>query len=233
MTAKPSALFTFTFILITLLEMLGDTLSIRWLQYGCKPLIMALLAGYVWHHYQTIGSSVPVSWLLTGMLFALLGDVFLMIREVDLFAPGLGSFALMQVCYCVVFWQSIRAQGRRIGVGSFLRATLPFALYSGLFLVFLRPAFSQNPALAGLWWPVVGYVVCLSTMGVLASQRHGLPGYGWVLAGALLFILSDSFIAIDKFLRPLSGAVWLIISTYAAAQWLIIAGLGWPSKTTV
>jgi uncharacterized membrane protein YhhN len=209
---------------ITILEMIGDVLSIRWLHYSCKPLIMGLLLWYVWIQFRLVSYPSHIRWLLIGMVFALLGDIFLMIQEMDLFAPGLCAFLIMQICYIRSFWLSIQASGQSIRPRSASLTAIPFVLYDGIFLFLLKPQFFQNPALTPLWWPVVGYVICLSTMGILAFQRRGLAGYGWVTIGAILFILSDSAIAIDKFLQPIPGATWFIMSTYAAAQYLIVAG---------
>ncbi|MVM28615.1 lysoplasmalogenase [Spirosoma sp. HMF4905] len=224
MYTKPTRLFTLTFVAISLLEMIGDTQSIQWIHYGCKPLIMLLLLGYSWQQNRTTGFSATVRWLMIGMVFALLGDIFLMIREVDLFAPGLGAFLLMQLCYCRSFWLSIHVSGQSIYPRSFLLTAIPFILYDSIFLFLLKPKFFQNPALTPLWWPVVGYIFCLSTMGILAFQRRGLARYSWVAIGAILFILSDSAIAIDKFLQPIMGATWFIMSTYAVAQYMIVTG---------
>ncbi|MVM41428.1 lysoplasmalogenase [Spirosoma sp. HMF3257] len=224
MPSKPSLLFMLTFVAISLLEMIGDTLPITWLHYGCKPLIMGLLFWYSWKQYRTIGYKSPARWLMIGMVFALLGDVFLMIRELDLFAPGLGAFLVMQLCYSRAFWLSRQQHQAATNRWTWSYA-LPFVVYLGIFLAVLHPTFSQNPALKPLWWPVVLYAICLNTMGFLATQRQGLQGYRWVMIGALLFILSDSLIAIDKFLMPISGSTWLVMSTYATAQYLIVIGI--------
>jgi len=235
MFAKPTLSFTITFAIVTLLEMVGDALSIHWLHYGSKPLIMSLLLLYVWQNYRPTNSPAYIRLLLIGMAFALLGDVFLMIREVDLFALGLGSFLVMQICYSLVFWRSIEKSGHTIDLQSLWRTAIPFVIYDIIFLILLRPVFSENPTLTVLWWPVVVYVFCLSTMGLLATQtiRFGTGGlrqqsssaYSYVVAGALLFIVSDSAIAVDKFLHPVTGATWLIMTTYAAAQYLLVIGI--------
>lgn len=222
---KPSLLFTFIFALTTLFEILGDTFSIRWLHYACKPLIMLLLFLYVQQQYRLVSQASPIRWLLIGMVFALLGDVFLMIQEVDLFAPGLGAFLVMQVCYSVAFVRSIQQGGHAIRLQSIWLKALPFLVYIAIFLTLLRPVFIQNPALSALWWSVVVYAICLCTMGLLATQRQGLPYYAQVVTGALLFIFSDSVIAINKFLTPVPEAPWLIMLTYAAAQYLIVTGM--------
>jgi uncharacterized membrane protein YhhN len=46
-----------------------------------------------------------------------------------------------------------------------------------------------------------------------------------VLVGAVLFILSDSTIALNKFLQHFEAASLLVMTTYAAAQWLIVWGI--------
>ncbi len=225
MPTKPSLVFAVAFILITILTILGDTLDILWLHYACKPLIMLLLLGFVWQQDWAGGDATQIRWLVVGMVFALAGDVFLMIREVDLFVPGLGAFLLMQLGYSRAFYLSIQQQkpttsGQFIGL-----VLLLFILYDAAFLYLLRPAFVNKPVLTGLWWPVVIYAACLSLMGLLATLRPKLPAYGWVVTGALLFILSDSLIALNKFWLPVPGSAFLVMSTYAVAQYLIVAGM--------
>jgi YhhN family len=65
-------------------------------------------------------------------------------------------------------------------------------------------------------------------MGVAAAFRKGSTSYSsytWVLAGAILFILSDSTIALNKFLQHFEAASLLVMTTYGAAQWLIVWGM--------
>jgi uncharacterized membrane protein YhhN len=46
-----------------------------------------------------------------------------------------------------------------------------------------------------------------------------------VFVGALLFMLSDCLIAINKFMMPIGHAELCIMSTYMAGQFLIVRGL--------
>jgi alkenylglycerophosphocholine/alkenylglycerophosphoethanolamine hydrolase len=41
------------------------------------------------------------------------------------------------------------------------------------------------------------------------------------LLGATLFVLSDSALAINRFVRPFKAVHAVVLSTYYAAQWLI------------
>jgi uncharacterized membrane protein YhhN len=63
-------------------------------------------------------------------------------------------------------------------------------------------------------------------MGIKAIERQTThKSYSFVLIGAILFIISDSLIAINKFAYsiPLSG-LW-VMATYIAAQYLIVEGV--------
>jgi uncharacterized membrane protein YhhN len=45
-----------------------------------------------------------------------------------------------------------------------------------------------------------------------------------IFIGAVLFIASDSLLAINRFVRPLDHAAWSVMLTYGTAQVLIAAG---------
>ncbi|HNM27623.1 MAG TPA: lysoplasmalogenase family protein, partial [Saprospiraceae bacterium] len=50
------------------------------------------------------------------------------------------------------------------------------------------------------------------------------PIFSQLLAGALLFVLSDSLIAINKFGHPFNGARLMIMVTYLLGQFLLVSG---------
>ena len=206
------------FVLIVVAEIASAYAGIWQGVYVFKPLIMLSLLYWCKHYWHTH------KWLWIGMWFALAGDIFLMIRERDMFVAGLGAFLLMQVCYIIAFWQSNRASLK----SNWWLLALPFIVYGIVFLMVLHPSFAQNVANQPLWIPVVAYACCLCSMGVAANFRYNaVPNnsYKWVLIGAILFILSDSGIAINKFLYPFETSTLFIMSTYAAAQWLIVWGV--------
>jgi uncharacterized membrane protein YhhN len=51
-----------------------------------------------------------------------------------------------------------------------------------------------------------------------------VPANRYFVAGAVLFVLSDSLLAINKFYQPLAFAGTLIMLTYCAAQYFIVMG---------
>ena len=77
---------------------------------------------------------------------------------------------------------------------------------------------------AGLHLPVIVYVAAISTMGAQALGRARVRGdaaSAAVAAGALLFMASDTLLALNRFVAPLPAAPLLVLSTYFTAQLLI------------
>ena len=75
--------------------------------------------------------------------------------------------------------------------------------------------------------PVIVYETAMIAMLAGAVSRIGKVNrisYIMVLAGAILFIISDSVLAINKFVQPVSLSTLIIMVTYIAAQWLITIG---------
>jgi len=52
--------------------------------------------------------------------------------------------------------------------------------------------------------------------------RRTDPSAAWVAVGACFFMLSDSLLAINKFVMPLPLAQLWVLATYYAAQVLIV-----------
>lgn len=190
--------------------------------YLFKPLIMLSLLFWTRDYLKTY------QWLWIGMWFGLGGDIFLMIRGKDLFVAGLSSFLVMQILYIVAFSKTLTPEGKKELRNIWWRRALPFAVYGLSFLAILHQPIAGNTASKGLWVPVVAYSMCLCSMGVAAAFRKGSVNdgsYSWVLVGAVLFILSDSTIALNKFLQHFEASSLLVMTTYAAAQWLIVWGI--------
>ncbi len=84
------------------------------------------------------------------------------------------------------------------------------------------------PVLGDLQIPVIVYALVLMAMVVSAIYRLGrtsFASFSLVLFGAFLFMVSDSLLAINKFLDKVPlGGFWIML-TYIGAQFLIVSGL--------
>ena len=64
---------------------------------------------------------------------------------------------------------------------------------------------------------------CALTTMVVTSILAGLSR-SWVVLGAILFLISDSLIAVTKFKTPIAGRDFLVWSTYYVGQCGIALG---------
>jgi uncharacterized membrane protein YhhN len=204
---------TVIFFTISIINIVSGIIENEWLGYLTKPLLMITLGFFYFKHTQaSLNKRDKI--VLLALFFSCLGDTFLMFQKQNhlYFLLGLGSFLLAQVCYVILFRQEGQSRHFR---------WLPFISYSCLLLFFLL-----NKLPSDFKIPIIIYSVVITLMGIRASERKVSDrSYQLVLIGAILFILSDSLIALSKFVVtiPLSG-LW-IMATYVVAQYLIIQGL--------
>jgi len=176
--------------------------------YFCKPLTTSLiitLAAIAPTPVQPIYKAA----VFAGLVLSLIGDVLLMLPA-DHFRAGLVSFLLAHVAYLV----ALVAQG---GVHiSGLPISLAVLYMAGILRVLW-------PHLGRARGPVIVYMLVISVMVWQAFElwRLGDPHAGLAFPGALLFLISDSALAIDRFARPFRARPIVVLGTYWAAQWLI------------
>jgi len=154
-------------------------------------------------------------WMATGVVASLAGDIFLMLPQ-DAFVPGLVSFLLAHLCFILALLDDSRFAERPLGM-------LACLAYGALNLWALWPALPD-----ALHVPVVVYVLVLAGMGgqaVVRARRHATDALAssaqWSMAGALVFMLSDTLLAWDRFrfVIPMSG-LW-VLATYYTALWCL------------
>lgn len=192
------------------------------LEYFCKPAMMLILSSWFFFNSRRFGDRFTLL-IQAGLFFSLIGDIALMFADVDHFnfIIGLGAFLIAHLCYAMAFISNITAtEGDGWVLGAGVAALI--VLYAVFFALDLVPVLDETMVL-----PVVAYVCVIAFMGVTAAFRHTrtFPRSFWlVMVGALLFMASDSLLATNRFVRPLSWAPVTIIITYAAAQLLIAFG---------
>lgn len=190
--------------------------------YVVKPLLMISLALWYWYNMpKPLGSISRL--ILVALFFSMCGDVFLMItpRPHNFFLYGLLSFLLAHITYIVIYRTGSPPVTRGILRQQWWWALLLFGFGAGL-VAFLAPHLSH------MLLPVTVYATVLVFMALFAINRYGsVSGHSFtrVVAGALIFMLSDSMIAINAFYQPIPLARLWILTTYCLAQWLIVWGL--------
>ena len=156
-------------------------------------------------------TSAYVPLIAGGLAFALLGDILLMLPE-SRFVLGIGSFAATHALYLAAF---ISAAGLALVNPS----TIPLILFSVIMTRFLWSGLRKS-----LQIPVFAYMVLITIMtaqAIGAALEQGGTGLAIAAAGAVLFLASDSMLAINRFRVPFRSARALVLSTYWLGQWLI------------
>lgn len=150
-----------------------------------------------------------------GLALSLVGDV-LLADALDLFIPGLLAFLLAHVAYVLAFVGRTRALH--------LLRLVPVVAVGYLMLTWL------GPALGEMRGPVVVYGVVICTMmwraAAQVGERPGAEGHAWAaLVGAVVFALSDSLIAVNRFVSWTLAAELTLMILYWGAQVLIAASV--------
>ena len=179
-----------------------------------KPLTMLIAIVFVVTRATRTGATARFNTLLiAALVFSLVGDVFLMLPG-NYFIPGLASFLVAHLFYIALFCQgqtlfpSKRALLAVLAVGACMYAVV----WGGL----------DNPVLK---LAVAAYVGVISLMAAQAIGRASVKrdaAAHWVAVGACIFMVSDSLIAINKFVTPMALSSLWILATYYCAQLLIM-----------
>jgi sterol desaturase/sphingolipid hydroxylase (fatty acid hydroxylase superfamily)/uncharacterized membrane protein YhhN len=175
-----------------------------------KPLTLALAITLVASRTGLLRGAF--GWKLVAALFlCLVGDVFLMMD--GFFIPGLVSFLLAHLCFLALFRQGVPW----FASGKALAGTLGAA---AAMVVFLFPHLGPVLKVA-----VPAYALVIALMAAQAIGRAVVLRDAASVAvgvGAVLFMASDTLLAINRFAQPIVMAPFWILSTYYAAQLLIV-----------
>ncbi len=217
-------LLHFLFLIIFVGDLVGEFYQISWIDYSFKPFIMIWIAGYFLMYSKNINREV-VRLALFAFLFSWLGDVLLMFsnRLPQFFIFGLASFLVAQTGYVFLFRKTINLSGKK----PFLKKKPYFLIFYIAFgLIVYIALFNQLDSVLRI--AVFIYMSALLGMSSMALNRfgNGHPvSFALVFSGSLLFVFSDTVIAINRFLVPVPYEGIIVMSTYIVAQYLIMRGL--------
>lgn len=211
------------FAIAALGNLMATVLPSAELNYLTKPLLLLSLL-IAWQSANQPANAF--SRLIAGaFLFSWFGDLLLMLvsstlgQQVPFFILGLGCFLVAHLFFIRAFWHWKGTRRGLIQQSPWL--LLPFFLFWALLVYILWPG------LGDLRIPVLAYSLVIIVMTASAHNLGKLlltPYYVYLSLGTILFVLSDSLIAINKFSTPLPMASFWIMATYIAAQFLIYCG---------
>jgi uncharacterized membrane protein YhhN len=151
--------------------------------------------------------------LFVGLVLSFIGDVALLSKEKRPFLIGLGAFLLAHVAYAAAFLV------RGVDVRMLPYTVAMLAVIGGLVLRWLWPHVKSSMRV-----PVVLYVIAISAMVALAGALLGERS-ATLLNGAVLFMVSDVFVARERFVKAGGINRPLGLPLYYAGQVLLVLGI--------
>ena len=206
-------------LILAVLDWIAVYRKSKTLEYIFKPATMLGILFWIW---QSTGFGESMLWFTLGVVFCLAGDVFLMLPR-DRFIFGLVAFLTGHICYII----GLNNQPPYFNLwGGFL------IIFLGLYLAWLFPKLASSlktKGKDGLKIPVLLYALVISLMVYSAMMTWTRPDWQTqaslsVSLGAILFYISDSILAWDRFVNPISNGRLKNMISYHLGQVGIILG---------
>ena len=158
-------------------------------------------------------------WILAALFFSWTGDFLLLFQQNNsvFFLLGLSAFLIAHIFYIIFF--------NRVRVNESVRGNVWLLLIVVIYYSSLISLLYSH--LGGMKLPVLVYGIVISWMFMLAMHmlfiKNKTAGK-WMMTGALLFVISDSLLAVNKFYQPFAIAGVVIMLSYGLAQLFIVEG---------
>lgn len=167
---------------------------------------------------RSIRTSLKIK-IILAITLSWFGDVLLMLDlNPNFFILGLASFLIAHIAY-------IAANVSHGDVDSDKSILVKWMVWITASVYGLAMIWTLWPGLGDLMIPVIIYTVVILAMILTAfSRKVYYISWIYVLIGAVLFVISDSILAYNKFVSELVLGRLLVMSTYILAQYLLIRG---------
>lgn len=205
------------FLLLSIADVVCLALGDETTPMYIKPFLMPTLAAAALVQLLPENKGWMPILLAIGLVFHTTGDDLLMLNGFTFFAAGLGAFLIGHFFYLAIL---LSGMGGLKGWKEILCLVVPLVLAPVLVMLF------------GVEWPFSAVVtvyaftlMIVAASGILWALR-GRAFATRIIVGGIIFIISDSLIAIDSFAGidfPFRHA--LVMLTYLTAEWLLVSGM--------
>ncbi|MBW2557539.1 MAG: lysoplasmalogenase [Deltaproteobacteria bacterium] len=163
------------------------------------------------------------NFLLAGLIFCLLGDIFLALPQKGMFPAGLVVFLTGHLLYAFGFLR-VTEIGQWAGTGFLVIIAVGGLIY-----------FRLRTYLGRMKIPVIFYMIVISVMltgawAVFGDCGLARSGRIMIFAGALLFYLSDLFVARNRFVKEEFSNRLAGLPMYYTGQFLLAFSVGFLER---
>ena len=169
------------------------------------PMLLLIVLAFL----TKVPVKAPYYWLISiGLVVCAIGDYTL-----QWFIVGLSFFLTGHIFYIFAF----RSTNNQVTP---LYAKILLGLYGAAMLIWIAGSLLTSGETV-MAIAVIAYIAVILTMGWMSFRTGSI----FAIIGALLFITSDSILAINKFMFPVAFSHELIMSTYYSAQFLLMLSI--------
>ncbi len=185
------------------LAILGAEKRVRWLEVAFKPLTTLLFFAVIGRPETTFAR-----WITAGIALSVIGDVALLSDSNRAFMLGLVAFLLAHIAYVIAFL-GVAAWSPHVAIAAIVVVAASVLL--------LRATWKGA---AGMHAATIAYAAVISAMVISAWATVGGPLLmaPYAAVGAVLFYISDSSLALNRFRRPIPHSALLAMGVYWLGQ---------------
>jgi uncharacterized membrane protein YhhN len=239
---KKSHFILYLLICLTVVEAYAEFAGNKVLMFYTKPLLLPMIMLYAFvvinHRWNK-----ALKFLLVALFFSWIGDVSLMLtpehpldnslmgvpKSKYFFLLGLSSF-LINHLFLISIYRKVTTENGESLFQQNKFSFLPFLAYGIVMVSVVVPPVYDNPEKSLATIPVILYAAILLSMAAFAYNRYGFvntKNFWLVFIGAVLFVFSDSIIALNFLAFPglIPKPGFVIMTTYVAAEFLIAKGI--------
>lgn len=223
MKTDSTLLFSIPYFLIGIAVIAVKMLDFPEYENILKPFLLLILMA--WFVSDKFINRLAINWIFVlALFFSLLGDIFLM-PFFDQFIFGLVFFLLSHLFYIAVF---MKGNGRlflpTLKKGKlFLYQIL--SAYVGLMLILMLKIVQTDSLVLMIAIPVYATVLLFMVLSTYVFSKVHFYNFGrFILLGGIFFFISDSILAINKFVLLVDYSPIWVMGTYTLAQWFLVYG---------
>jgi uncharacterized membrane protein YhhN len=152
-------------------------------------------------------------------VFSWLGDILLMFdhKGNSFYIFGLIAFLIAHIFYIIFYERIVHFENLKKNYWLFI----PVLIYYSILIYVLSPHLGEMKLPVRIYGVVISYMLI---QALQVARMRNKPAAALMIIGAILFITSDSILAINKFYSPFETAGIAIMVTYGLAQLLITLG---------
>lgn len=214
---KKKKSFSVIFLIVLFVDLVFTNIDYLYeYRYFTKPWIIITL---VIHFYYNSLHLLPKERILVflALTFSLIADFILITDSITSLITGMSMFILAKICYAILFSFKARFDIDRL---------LPFLAVVLMYCLFIM--YYLYEGVGELFFPVVIYIFVTLTMTKMAYLRYNMvnkKSFYFVLAGAVLFMVSETIMAFYSFYKPLPYTYTSVLLTYGLSQFFVISGI--------